>query len=80
MTERRATITIDIDLAKYSKEAHMVTVQQIAKDLGAKAIEAFEAKGYTIRRASVNTMLHYVRHTQRTWLSRPPKGRSLKSL
>lgn len=73
MAERRATIVLDIDLAKYSKEAHMVTVEKIAHDLGAIAVKAFEDRGYTVRRASVNTMLHYVRHSSRVWLKRPLK-------
>jgi len=64
MAARRATITLSIDLARGSKEAHMVTIEKIAKQLGVEAVSAFEARGYTVRKAAVNTMLHYVRHNK----------------
>lgn len=73
MADRRATITVDIDLTKGSKEAHMVTVQRIADACGAEIVSAFEERGYSVRRASVNTTLHYVRHSATTWLRRPRK-------
>jgi hypothetical protein len=72
---RRVTITLDIDLAKYSKEAHMVTVQKIADALGAHAVSLFEDTGYKVHSASASTMMHYVRHTSRTMLRRAKKLR-----
>lgn len=64
MAARRATITVAIDLARGSKEAHMVTIEKIAQQLGQEVTAAFEAKGYTVAKATVNTVLHYVRHNK----------------
>jgi hypothetical protein len=73
MADRRTTITIDIDLAKNSKEAHLVSIKQIVEDQAEQIVAAFERNGYDVRRASVNTTLHYVRHSVTTWLRRSSK-------
>lgn len=73
MAKRRATLVIDIDLARGSKEAHMVTVEKIANKVGQMAVEAFEARGYRVHEAKINTTLHYVRHSTTAWLKRASK-------
>lgn len=62
MAERRITIKIDIDLDKYSKEAHAVTVRRIAYDVGQYATQMFTDNGYTVRASNLETTIHYVRH------------------
>lgn len=70
MASRTISILVNIDLAKGSKEAHAVTIKKIADAIGAQAVEAIEAKGYTVRAAHVETVLHYVRHEMRTQLKK----------
>lgn len=64
MSARRATITIVVDLTKGSKEAHMVSIEKITRELGVQATSLFEAKGYTVSQSTVNTVLHTVRHNK----------------
>lgn len=75
MAERRITIDIAIDLARSSKEAHAVTIKKIADQIGEEAVKTFEARGYRVRAATVNTLMHYVRHDMTTVLR---KARRLK--
>lgn len=65
---RRISITVDIDLARGSKEAHAVTIEKIANQIGRTATSLIENKGYTIEKAEVRTVLHYVRHELKTVL------------
>lgn len=78
MAERRITLQIDIDLAKHSKEAHAVTIEKIAKAVAAHAVELIEDKGYSIRRASATTTMHYVRHVLPVVLRKPKVTRLKK--
>lgn len=63
MAERRIDFLVSIDLAKGSKEAHAVTIDKIAEQVGKFATERMETYGYGVRRATSTTTLHYVRHT-----------------
>ena len=62
--KRQAVITVVVDLKKYSKEAHMVTIEKLGLEVGEYARKAFEAKGYKIEAARVTTVLQYVRHSK----------------
>lgn len=62
MAERRISMIVHIDLAKASKEAHAVTIEKLAKQVGTYAADLIEDHGYTIRKAHVETVMHYVRH------------------
>lgn len=71
MSERRITFQIDIDLAKYSKEAHASTIGHLGSELAKYATEAIEERGYTVRRSKGTTTLHYVRHTLNHIVKKP---------
>jgi hypothetical protein len=62
MAARRITIEIDIDLDKYSKAAHEVTVEKVAREVAQFAATRMKAQGYTIESAKARLILHYVRH------------------
>lgn len=79
MAERRVTISVDIDLARGSKEAYEPTIRRLADDVGAHVLDVFERNGFRVRAAKVNTLMHYVRHDMSTILRSPRKLKIIKS-
>lgn len=77
-SNRQVVFTVVIDLAKGSKEAHMVTVERIGKELGATAMTLMNDKGYAVKAANVTTLLHYVRHNKTTVLKAVRKATTLR--
>ena len=59
---RRVSFTIDLDLAKGSKEAHAVTVERIARRILRETEQVMIDKGYKVQGATITTLLHTVRH------------------
>jgi len=75
---RRISFLIEVDLAKYSKEAHAVTIERIANKLGGVAVELMEAHNYDISRAVSSTEIYYVRHVLKNVLVAPVKRKLRK--
>lgn len=71
MTQRRIDITVSVELARSSKEAYEPTIKKLADSIGEASIELFEAHGYNVRQAHVETLMHYVRHSFSSVLKRP---------
>lgn len=71
--ERHIKVTLDFVLQKGSKEAHLVSIEPIAHQIGRSALTMLEEHGYTISEASVNTLLAYVRHNSTKVIRRTVK-------
>lgn len=62
MAERIVRIVTEVALEKYSKEAHAVTMKKIAEAAGRAVTDDFLARGYKVRWANTQLLMHYVRH------------------
>lgn len=62
MAERRVSFLVDIDLSRYSKEAHASTMEKLGREIGKFATDLMKEKGYTVRQSKATVTLHYVRH------------------
>lgn len=71
VARRTVEIKVVVDLAKGSKEAHARTIRRIADEIGLYAVRELEDRNYTIQKATVTTLMHYVRHDLTTTLVKP---------
>ena len=80
MAKRVVEFTVVMELARASKEAHAVTINKVARQVGAHAVELMDDRGYTVERAEVTNLMHYVRHAIRTTLVGGRRVRHLKKV
>ena len=71
---RQIVLTVVVDLAKGTKEAHERTISRLATGAAEEFVQSLSRNGYTVRSSGFNLLMHYVRHDNFTWITKPAKA------